>query len=239
MRASPVGQPPSARHSSSNSGPAARWIAPSTPPPPSSDVLAALTIASTLERGDVGVPGRRVGRAWVGCSGFATRQASGPRRGGTAGPRRAAKCRSIRMATPVSRTPPAAPAPAGSPEGGAPPSAKPAKQPDRRLRLDDILKLMVADGLVSCRRTPNMSRARARSAFEHPLENDRRRRTGSREAAAQAADARAARRVARGQARGPVPPHRSAEDRPGRRDRRRCPTRTPSATASCRWRSTA
>ena len=31
----------------SSSGPAARWIAPSTPPPPSSDELAALTIAST------------------------------------------------------------------------------------------------------------------------------------------------------------------------------------------------
>lgn len=28
-------------------GPAARWIAPSTPPPPSSEVLAALTMAST------------------------------------------------------------------------------------------------------------------------------------------------------------------------------------------------
>ena len=34
-------------HSSSNAGPAARWIAPSTPPPPSSVSLAALTIAST------------------------------------------------------------------------------------------------------------------------------------------------------------------------------------------------
>src|ERR1700736_5072310 len=45
--ASPVLQPPNVRHSSSNSGPAPRWIAPSTPPPPSRDVLAALTIAST------------------------------------------------------------------------------------------------------------------------------------------------------------------------------------------------
>src|SRR6266702_3536509 len=35
------------RHSMASSGPAARWIAPSTPPPPSSDALAALTIAST------------------------------------------------------------------------------------------------------------------------------------------------------------------------------------------------
>src|ERR1043165_9937215 len=48
MRASPVGQPPSVRHSASNCGPAARWIAPSTPPPPSSEGLAALTIASAL-----------------------------------------------------------------------------------------------------------------------------------------------------------------------------------------------
>src|SRR6266702_322454 len=47
MRASPVGQPLSARHSSSSAGPAARWIAPSTPPPPSSVVLAAFTMAST------------------------------------------------------------------------------------------------------------------------------------------------------------------------------------------------
>ncbi len=35
------------RHSANNSGPAARWIAPSTPPPPSREVLAAFTIAST------------------------------------------------------------------------------------------------------------------------------------------------------------------------------------------------
>src|SRR4030088_1647853 len=45
--AAPVAQPPSVRHSASSSGPAARWIAPSTPPPPKSDVLAALTMAST------------------------------------------------------------------------------------------------------------------------------------------------------------------------------------------------
>src|SRR5206468_2666957 len=45
--ASPVAQLSSVRHSASSSGPAARWIAPSTPPPPRSDVLAALTMAST------------------------------------------------------------------------------------------------------------------------------------------------------------------------------------------------
>src|SRR5579862_8794416 len=45
--AAPVTQPPSVRHSASRSGPAARWIAPSTPPPPSKLRLAALTMAST------------------------------------------------------------------------------------------------------------------------------------------------------------------------------------------------
>src|SRR5687768_11039429 len=50
MRASPVGHPPRRRHSSRSSGPAARWIAPSTPPPPRRDSLAALTIASTARR---------------------------------------------------------------------------------------------------------------------------------------------------------------------------------------------
>src|SRR5580692_5647549 len=45
--AAPVAQPPSALHSSYSSGPAARWIAPSTPPPPSKLRLAALTMAST------------------------------------------------------------------------------------------------------------------------------------------------------------------------------------------------
>src|SRR5512142_1838211 len=46
--ASPVSPPPSVRPSSRSSGPAARWIAPSTPPPPRRDVFAALTIASTV-----------------------------------------------------------------------------------------------------------------------------------------------------------------------------------------------
>jgi len=46
--ASPVRQPPSVRHSASSSGPAARWMQPSTPPPPSRDSFAALTMASTL-----------------------------------------------------------------------------------------------------------------------------------------------------------------------------------------------
>ena len=45
--ASPVSHPPSRRLSSRIADPPARWIAPSTPPPPSKDELAALTIAST------------------------------------------------------------------------------------------------------------------------------------------------------------------------------------------------
>lgn len=46
--ASPVLQPCNNRQAWTNSGPAARWIAPSTPPPPSNDELAAFTIASTF-----------------------------------------------------------------------------------------------------------------------------------------------------------------------------------------------
>ena len=46
--ASPVLHPFNVRHSSRSPGPAARWIAPSTPPPPRSELFAALTIASTF-----------------------------------------------------------------------------------------------------------------------------------------------------------------------------------------------
>src|SRR5665648_794010 len=51
--ASPTGRPPgrpvrrTSRHSARSAGPAAAWIAPSTPPPPSSEEFAALTMAST------------------------------------------------------------------------------------------------------------------------------------------------------------------------------------------------
>src|SRR5437868_30273 len=47
--ASPTSQPPRSRHASTSWRPAARWIAPSTPPPPSNDEFAALTIASTFK----------------------------------------------------------------------------------------------------------------------------------------------------------------------------------------------
>src|SRR5947209_8813810 len=40
---------------------------------------------------------------------------------------------------------------------------------DRRLRLDDILKLMVADGLLPAAEAEKLSRARVHR-FEHPLE---------------------------------------------------------------------
>jgi general secretion pathway protein E len=43
------------------------------------------------------------------------------------------------------------------------------KQPDRRLRLDDILKLMVADGLVPAADAEKLARSRTHR-FEHPLE---------------------------------------------------------------------
>jgi hypothetical protein len=49
ITACPVGQRPCAatiwRHSARIAGPPTRWIAPSTPPPPSNDEFAALTIA--------------------------------------------------------------------------------------------------------------------------------------------------------------------------------------------------
>lgn len=45
--ASPVSHPRSGRQALRSSGPAARWIAPSTPPPPNKLLLAALTIMST------------------------------------------------------------------------------------------------------------------------------------------------------------------------------------------------
>ena len=51
--ASPVLQPLSVRQAARSSGPAARWMAPSTPPPPSKEWLAALTMASTWKLSDV------------------------------------------------------------------------------------------------------------------------------------------------------------------------------------------
>ena len=58
-----------------------------------------------------------------------------------------------------------------TPATGARPAAArdPAATGDRRLRLDDILKLMAADGLVPRADADKLARARTRQ-YEHPLE---------------------------------------------------------------------
>jgi len=60
------------------------------------------------------------------------------------------------MATPLTGTRPAA-------------SRDPSASGDRRLRLDDILKLMVADGLIPRAEADKLARARTKQ-YEHPLE---------------------------------------------------------------------
>jgi len=65
------------------------------------------------------------------------------------------------MATPVTATAPAS-------QTSEPHSAR-GVTPDRRLRLDDILKLMVADGLVSRADADTLARSRT-MRFDHPLE---------------------------------------------------------------------
>src|SRR3982751_927297 len=71
------------------------------------------------------------------------------------------------MASTPTVKPPAAPAPAATPAAAA--AARAARQPDKRLRLEDILKLMVADGLVANGEAEQLGRSRTRQ-FEHPLE---------------------------------------------------------------------
>jgi general secretion pathway protein E len=65
------------------------------------------------------------------------------------------------MATPVTGGAPSAAAP------GALPRSTPT--PDRRLRIEDVLKLMVADGLVSAAAAEKLARSRT-MRFDHPLE---------------------------------------------------------------------
>ena len=48
-------------------------------------------------------------------------------------------------------------------------SSRAARTEDRRLRLDDIQKLMVADGLVPSADADSLARSRTQR-FEHPLE---------------------------------------------------------------------
>ncbi|MFO1316493.1 MAG: GspE/PulE family protein [Burkholderiales bacterium] len=74
------------------------------------------------------------------------------------------------MATPASNVKPTPPAAGGTPPAaGAPPGAKPGKPADRRLRADDILKLMVADGLVAQAEAERVAKSRTHQ-YEHPLE---------------------------------------------------------------------
>ncbi|HXU50894.1 MAG TPA: GspE/PulE family protein [Casimicrobiaceae bacterium] len=60
----------------------------------------------------------------------------------------------------------ATPAPGIKP---APPARDPAAGGDRRLRIEDILKLMVADGLIPVAEADKLARVRTRQ-YEHPLE---------------------------------------------------------------------
>jgi general secretion pathway protein E len=53
--------------------------------------------------------------------------------------------------------------------GPAPPASSGSRPQDRRLRLDDILKLMLADGLVPAAEAEVLARSRTHR-FEHPLE---------------------------------------------------------------------
>ena len=73
------------------------------------------------------------------------------------------------MATPASNVKPT-PAGGGTPTApGAPAGARPDKPADRRLRADDILKLMVADGLVPQAEADRVAKSRTHQ-YEHPLE---------------------------------------------------------------------
>ncbi|MCC6195528.1 MAG: Flp pilus assembly complex ATPase component TadA [Burkholderiales bacterium] len=49
------------------------------------------------------------------------------------------------------------------------PAPKPGQPPDKRLRLDDILKLMAADGLVPAAQAEQLGRSRTKQ-YDHPLE---------------------------------------------------------------------
>src|SRR6185312_7055766 len=68
--------------------------------------------------------------------------------------------------TPVYSSSMATPAPGIKP---APPARDPAAGGDRRLRIEDILKLMVADGLIPVAEADKLARVRTRQ-YEHPLE---------------------------------------------------------------------
>ena len=70
------------------------------------------------------------------------------------------------------KAPPAPPAAAASPPAAATAAsvaARAPKQPDRRLRLEDILRLMAADGLISAADAEHLGRSRTKQ-YDHPLE---------------------------------------------------------------------
>ena len=63
----------------------------------------------------------------------------------------------------------ATPAPTVKPTDEPKPSAKPPKQPDKRLKLEDVLKLMVADGLITTAQSELVARSRTKQ-YDHPLQ---------------------------------------------------------------------
>ena len=128
---------------------------------------------------------------------------------------RGLRCKVFRWRHPIAAPRRAAPRRRPTATAGRAPGTK---AHDRRLRLDDILKLMVADGLVPAADAEMLARSRTHRV-RPSAGGDRRPEVEVAQGAQQADDARVAGRMARGQARRPVLPHRSAEDRPGRRHR--------------------
>ena len=231
IRASPVGQPPSLRQAARSSGPAARWMAPSTPPPPSSDVLAALTIASSAS---VVMSASRavIGAAMIGSV------SDSQRVGATVGGRRARgaewrpQCRIAPWLPPLPASHRRRRQAPRRPPRSRTSSRRPAPAPRRHPEADGGRRPRLS------RPTPSSSRARAPSS------------TTIRSSSSPAQKWKSAK-----------PPHKLmtlewlVEWLAGklkvpylhidplkidlrRRHRRRCPTRTPSASASCRSPST-
>ncbi len=73
------------------------------------------------------------------------------------------------MATPASNVKPTPPAADGTPPAAGAPPGRPGKPADRRLRAADVLKLMVADGLVPQAEADRVAQSRTHQ-YEHPLE---------------------------------------------------------------------
>ena len=86
---------------------------------------------------------------------------------------------------------------------------------DRRLRLDDILKLMVADGLVAPADAEHLARSRTQR-FEHPLELIAEQNWKSLAPPHRLLALESLVEWLAGKLGVPLPAHRSAEDRPGR-----------------------